>query len=225
MHNLIAGSFTFVGAGTDNGAPTLENPRYTPYHMRHSTAVAGFMTILHGDARFYENIFAEQGRVPQSVRDYCRAQGIEKDTDKPAGTSPYEGWPTPEEYFAMFSAGVPRDRDCYYKPLPVYTGGNVYFGGAKPCSAERDYAVVEGPVKLEYSGGELVTDIFDRMPELRVAPVSTDTLGEAFEPEQRFEAPDGSPIAFDTDFFGARREGEALPGPFAAPSGRIKLIK
>ncbi len=225
VHNLIAGSFTFVGVGTDNGAPTLPNPRYTPYHMPHSTTVAGFMTILHGDARFFGNIFVEQGRVPESVREYCRAQGIEKDTDKPAGTIAYEGWPTPEEYFAMFAGGVPRDRDCYYKPLPVYTGGNVYFGGAKPCSAERDCAVVEGPVKLEYCDGELVTDIFERMPELRVAPVSTETLGEAFEPEQRFEAPDGSPIAFDTDYFGAPREGGALPGPFAAPSGRIKLIK
>ena len=77
VHNLCLGPLTSIGSGTDmrlsDGTPA---PRYTPYHMPHSTAVAGFMTILHGDARFYGNIFAELGRVPQSVRDYCRAQGI-----------------------------------------------------------------------------------------------------------------------------------------------------
>ena len=47
VHNLIAGSFTWVGAGVDNGGQHLPTPRYTPYHVPHRTEVAGFMTILH----------------------------------------------------------------------------------------------------------------------------------------------------------------------------------
>ena len=60
VHNLIAGSFTWVGNGTDNNGKRFPTPRYTPYHMPHRTEVAGFMTILHGDARFYNNIFVQQ---------------------------------------------------------------------------------------------------------------------------------------------------------------------
>lgn len=61
VHNLIAGSFTWVGAGTDNNGKRFPTPRYTPYHIPHRTEVAGFMTILHGDARFYNNIFCAAG--------------------------------------------------------------------------------------------------------------------------------------------------------------------
>ena len=60
VHNLICGGFVSVGIGTDNGAPDIPSPRYTPYHTKHGTQVAGFMTILHGDDRFYNNIFVQK---------------------------------------------------------------------------------------------------------------------------------------------------------------------
>lgn len=225
VHNLIAGSFTYVGKGTDNGGTKLPTPRYTPYHMPHSTAVAGFMTILHGDARFYCNIFADRRAVPQSVTDYVRSEGLEAEYNTVVGTAAFEEYPTEEEYLAMFASGIPADRDCYYKKLPVWTGGNVYLGGARPCSKERGCAVSDAPVSIELVGDELVTDIFDSLPQAEPVRVTTETLGMAFEPEQRFEAPDGSPIAFDTDFFGAHRGAGTVPGPFAAPAGRIRVIK
>ena len=53
VHNLICGALTCVGEGT--------SWRYTPYHMPHRTEVMGFMTILHGDDRFYNNIFVQNG--------------------------------------------------------------------------------------------------------------------------------------------------------------------
>ena len=37
----------------------------------------------------------------------------------------------------------------------------------------------------------------------------------AFEPEEMYEQPDGSPITFDTDFFGEKMQGKVVPGPFA----------
>ena len=36
----------------------------------------------------------------------------------------------------------------------------------------------------------------------------------AFEPEQLFEAPDGSAIVFDVSYDGERRKGSVKAGPF-----------
>lgn len=45
--------------------------------------------------------------------------------------------------------------------------------------------------------------------------ICSDTLGEAFEPEQRFEEPNGDDIFFDTDIYGNKRSGKIIAGPFA----------
>lgn len=45
--------------------------------------------------------------------------------------------------------------------------------------------------------------------------INTDVLGKAFEPEQKFENPDGTPIRFDADYFGKQRGINVIPGPFA----------
>jgi len=64
VHNLIAGSFTWVGLGTDNGGSKLPTPRYTPYHFPHQTVVAGFMTIQDGDEIiFKERTHLQTGRT------------------------------------------------------------------------------------------------------------------------------------------------------------------
>ena len=95
VHNLITGSFTWVGDGTDNGGRRLPTPRYTPYHVPHRTEVAGFMTFLHGDARFYNNIF-----VQKDIREDLVAYAKEKELFEPCkyqficGTKPYDGYPT-----------------------------------------------------------------------------------------------------------------------------------
>lgn len=46
LHNLIAG-----------GMKRMDDGRYTPYHLNHSTQIKGFRTITEGDHRFYNNIF------------------------------------------------------------------------------------------------------------------------------------------------------------------------
>ena len=45
--------------------------------------------------------------------------------------------------------------------------------------------------------------------------ITSDTLGEAFEPEERFENPDGSDIIFDCDINGIKRGSSLIPGPWA----------
>ena len=47
--------------------------------------------------------------------------------------------------------------------------------------------------------------------------VNSDILGCAFEPEERFENPDGTDIVFDRDYFGGHRGVNVIPGPFASP--------
>lgn len=225
VHNLIAGSFTWVGNGTDNNGKRFPTPRYTPYHMPHRTEVAGFMTILHGDARFYNNIF-----VQQEIRDDLTAfaQSIGKNCMDGfqfiCGTKPYDGYPTPEEYFGRFSLDAAEDRgnrDIYYDHLPVATGGNVYFNGAQPCDIEKDCKVDSEhmvALKLEEENGKwrLNTNLYEYLPKFETQVISTEVLGEAFEPEQKFEAPDGTPILFNQDYFGLKRDAVMpLAGPFA----------
>lgn len=62
----------------------------------------------------------------------------------------------------------------------------------------------------------LDTNVFDLLPTFETSFVSTETLGEAFEPEQKFESPDGTAIVFDADYFGTHRAVSPLPGPFAS---------
>ena len=141
VHNLIAGSFTWVGEGTDNSGRKMATPRYTPYHIKHRTEVAGFMTFLHGDVRFYNNIFV-QPEIRQDLLEYTQSVGTNKLTEYNfiCGTKPYDGYPDAESYFAQFTAetaierfgldGSVNNRDMYYEHLPVYTEGNCYFNHA-----------------------------------------------------------------------------------------------
>ncbi len=222
VHNLIAGGITAVGTGTDNGAKTLSSPRYTPYHIPHRTEVMGFMTFLHGDARFYNNIFVQQPMQPalKDVMDNMGHNGWD-DGNILAGIFPYDGYPTQAEWEKEFEGycgmgSAPSDR--YYMHLPVWAAGNVYFNGARPWEKERDFAVADhtASLVLEERDGEYVlkTDLYQYLPEIAAPCISTELLGMAFEPEQPFENPDGTPILFDRDYFGVHRGVRPLPGPF-----------
>lgn len=236
VHNLIAGSFTYVGKGTDNQALTLQSCRYTPYHVAHRTEVAGFMTILHGDARFYNNIFVQQP-VREDLKRVSESSIYDKEEGGPGvvqfvcGTRPYDEYPTLEEYVARFNAHLPmdsEDKDRYYDHLPVWTGGNAYFNGAQPCRKESD-AVVDGAhtVRLELAEREgaytLSTNLYEFLPDGANQTISTKILGMAFEPEQYFEQPNGDPIVFAEDYFGAHRPLNPLSGPFAERYQEVSL--
>ena len=232
VHNLITGSFTWVGQGTDNGGRRLPTPRYTPYHVPHRTEVAGFMTILHGDARFYNNIFVQK-EIRQDLTTYAESSGMAAMCQFVCGTMPYDGYPTAEEYFSRFTPESAVDhwgKDIYYDHLPVYTGGNVYFNGAQPCDREENYRVdrehhVTVSLKEEDGRYRLETNLYEHLPEFEIPFVSTEMLGEAFEPEQKFEEPDGTPILFAYDYFGEKREIVPLAGPFAKIRRYLELIQ
>ncbi|MBE5833762.1 MAG: right-handed parallel beta-helix repeat-containing protein [Butyrivibrio sp.] len=223
VHNLIMGSFTYVGSGTDNGGRKFATDRYTPYHVPHSTKIAGFMTILHGDARFYNNIFIQKN-VRRDLMEYIISNNADtlNKNNMICGTKPYDNYPTADIYFAGLGPNTKKNtgsNDAYYDHLPVYTGGNAYFNGALPCNVEQ-YGYVDDKHKivvelLEKDGRyTLKTNLYEYLPRNLTCPVSSNILGMAFEPEQFFENPDGTPVEFHEDYFGRNRGIHPLCGPF-----------
>lgn len=225
VHNLICGSLVSVGIGTDNGAPIIPSPRYTPYHVHHGTQIAGFMTILHGDMKFYNNIFIQK-KIRSCMKALSELMGSDgnmwDDCNMITGTSPYDEYPTFEQWKKNFEGycGMGSDvGDLYYEHLPVWASGNSYFNGARPWKKESDaFSDTENTVSISLEqkddGWYLHTNLYDFLPENRDGIISTETLGIAFEPEQKYENPDGSPIIFNQDFSGEHRDVLTCAGPF-----------
>lgn len=235
VHNLVYGSLVGIGMGADNGAPDLPSPRYTPYHKIHGTQVAGFMTILHGDTKFYNNIFIQKPIRPcmQAIADIMGSDKNGWDNcNLLAGTFPYNGYPVFAEWEKQFEGycgmGVPAGNK-YYDHLPVWCGGNLYYNGARAWEKETDaYTDSDHTVTVELEeredGWYLNTNLYGLLPEEKAGIISTEILGMAFEPEQRYENPDGSPIVFDQDYFGAHRGMTALAGPLTEKAaGPVKV--
>ena len=223
VHNLFGGSIAAVGRGVKNGSDKYDSTRYTPIHMPHRTEITGFMSILHGDVRFYNNVFVQQSvreKMAEMVADYRDNEW--EDENLTAGTLTYSGYMNEETWKSCFDGycgeGCPQNRDRYYMPLPVWTGGNVYFNGAQPADIEEDFTLdkehhITLELKEEAGQYRLETNLMEYLPEARL--ITSDTLGMAFEPEQRFETPDGEDIIFDTDFYGNSRMNNLVAGPFA----------
>ena len=229
-HNLIAGSFTYVGTGTNNaGLAVPESVRYTPYHVPHGTAVAGFMSILHGDAQFHNNIFV-QTPVPDGYSAYAAESGKDRlcELNLTCGTIPYDGYPTWQAYMQTFTMDkVYSDRSIYYTHLPVTSCGNVYFNGAVPADCEASPVCSGTPVTLEVREENdrftLRTDLYAHLPHITTQTITTDVLGQAFEPEQCYENPDGSFLTLDADMLGRAHGVTPLPGPFAIATEQLVL--
>ena len=218
VHNLILGAITSIGENTDHpGMPS--QPRYTPYHFPHRTEVMGFMTFLHGDDRFYNNIFI-QAYDPKEL--ICS-----RDDNREVGTFVFEGYPTYEEWIAWFKVDQPfvsmvDTAKYHFSHLPVWCAGNAYFNGARAWSHEKNGLVNTTDrvfVRLSFDEDKkprIETNVYAFLKDFSVGIINSDILGRAFEPDQRYENPDGSAIVFDSDYFGGHRGPAPLPGPFAA---------
>ena len=229
INNLVGGSFSLINSGVDSIVNNQREPRYTPYHIRHRTEVAGFMTILHGDDRIYNNIFIQN-------------QPVENDSLTPAdaayevvGTAPFDIFPSYDEWIAQFDFTKEPDMGAlapaHFGHLPVWVGGNAYFNGATVCKHEKDMLIdsdnkAYAKIVVDGDSYSLDTNLLSLLGDFKNKVMCTEDLGCAFEPEQRFESPDGSDIIFDTDYFGNKRDASAIPGPIAAAAdaGCIRLI-
>ena len=223
VHNLICGSFTSVGSGCDTIVEGKLRQRYTPYHIPHRTEVMGFMTILHGDDRFYNNIFVQ--RWPKEdvlIRSDSKEEYFKE--NRQVGTNLFDEYETYDEWIKHFDMDndVPDMRELekyHFYPLPVYIEGNAYLLGALPYKKEKHNLVnsdSEVIINLKEEDGHTVleTNVYDLVKDFKVEMISSETLGKAFEPEERFENPDGSEITFNIDYFNETRD-TVVPGPFA----------
>ncbi len=225
VHNLICGSLTCVGEGT--------GPRYTPYHIPHRTEVMGFMTILHGDDRFYNNIFLQKWPEDDIVIPHDSDDGEDIENRK-VGTFVMDEYPTYDEWISQFdftkNADMKKLEPVHEGHLPVWIEGNVYLSGAKGYAKEKNGLQINGSeaaADLIEKDGKciLLTNIYDLIGDFKDRMIHSDILGKAFEPEERFENPDGTPITFDKDYFGNHRGEKILPGPFAEGADRIELTR
>lgn len=223
VHNLILGSFTSIGSGVDQIINGVNQPRYTPYHIRHRTEVAGFMTILHGDNRFYNNIFIQNWPV-SADGEKKEDMGMIMDTNEEVGTAVFDEYPTYEEWIGKFEMDKPANMftlsNYHFDHLPIWAKGNVYLNGAKAWKHEQDKLIVEsGIAKVELSEEDgnyiLRTNLYELMGDYKTGIIDSDILGKAFEPEERFEQPNGADIIFDQDYLGNHRGLHSIPGPFA----------
>ena len=219
VHNLCAGSFTYVGEGT--------GPRYTPYHMPHRTEVMGFMSILHGDDRFYNNIFIQKWPSELPVTEEASEDPEHKPQNRKVGTFCWDEYPVYDDWIAQFDLDEKFPSMMkHFKPqmdhLPVWIDGNAYFEGASAWKNEKNRFVDEsGNVRVDVVEKEdgswyIDTNIYEVMKDFKVDMISTSTLGKVFEPQQCYENTDGTPITFDSDYFGNHRGISVIPGPFAS---------
>jgi hypothetical protein len=98
---------------------------------------------------------------------------------------------------------------------PCFASGNVYCNNAAPFEKEAHGMVVPDNlnIKIEDDGREVYLSFtWKELTGLQTEIVSTERLGKAKLPKQRYEQPDGNSIVFDTDYQGATRDAKPAPG-------------
>ncbi|HWT24403.1 MAG TPA: right-handed parallel beta-helix repeat-containing protein, partial [Solirubrobacteraceae bacterium] len=208
VHNLVCGTVSLE--------PVVERP--TPYHVPHSTQVAGYAAILGGDDRFVGNVFLG-GDVDRA---YGRTARFQERIGH--GTAGYDGHPSSlAGYLAQVDDPSKGDHQRFMDvKQPVYVRDNVYAAGAGAYEdEERPVVLGDGEVTVAVvDDGDQVfveTQLPEAFGEARVAVVTGGDLERVRFVDAEFEEPDGSPARFDTDLTGARKTGdESYPaGPLA----------
>ncbi len=212
--------------GTVRREPVLD--RATPYHLPHSTQVAGYGTILGADDRWFGNVFAsvDPTRAYSSeVRDASSVQ---------CGTSGYDSHPTSlAEYLERISEQAPGDHERYaHVRRPVYIQSNLYLGDARPFDREQVPQVLRGPVPpivLEERDGSTVlrSALPAEFEELRTPVLSGRALPRTSLSDADFEERDGSPARLDVDLLGVAKDedGTSPVGPLADWGSGSQLIE
>jgi hypothetical protein len=181
-----------------------ERNRTTPYHLAHSTKLAGTGTITGSDNRFYNNLFFG-GDVNDSPKP-------DFENNNPERTTGFGLW--------VYDA----------RRLPIHTGGNFYTNEARSSATELNASRMRplGFPRLVESGGQVFLD-FDSYPDLQQPAcvlVTTQLLGETATSGLPFENSDGSALSIDTDFFGkSRSRTHPAAGPFESVGTGLMRLK
>jgi hypothetical protein len=206
VHNLVCGTVLLV--------PVVERP--TPYHVPHSTQVAGYAAIVGGDDRYIGNVFlGGDGAAYGPGSRFGEGAGY--------GTAGYDGHPASlAEYLEQVDDPSRGDHERFTDAKQaVYIRDNVYGPGAEPYEGEEATVLESAAVRVveEDDAVYLETDLPAEFDQARVGPVT------GLEPVRfvgaEFEERDGSPARFDVDLVGDRWTGAA--GPIAGlVSGSVR---
>lgn len=193
IHNLFAGNILM----------RLAPSRFTPYHLPHSTSVAGLMGILLGDDRFYNNIFLSN--IPPKNKNLF------------SGLNAFNGFPLVEDNWYQ-DKKTPNDFAALR--LPVYIESNLYYNKALAFEREKNSIVDkqhDPSVRIEQTEEKIFLNININQSYKKVKTrfITTDVLGTSFQTETPFENNDGSKLLIDSDFLNNLRSRiSPKSGPF-----------
>ncbi len=234
-HNLLASPaslelFSQGGAfvnnlvcGTVSLEPVLDRP--TPFHVPHSTEVAGYAAIHGGDDRHVGNLFLGGTDAPAYGPTGRAGASVSH------GTAGYDGHPASLPEFLAAVADVTRGDHERFAGVkqPVYLRDNVYGGGARAYDRETRPVVLDGATEVTVvdEGDEVYLEVVlpESFDDVRVGV----TTGAQLEPvrfvDAEFEERDGTPARPDVDLLGAVKSltGAYPAGPLATlASGRSR---
>ncbi len=186
VHNLIAGMLCMWP----------EPGRFTPYHLPHSTEIAGLSTIFSGDDRYYNNIFLGYSK-----------EEIKRDARYNYGLTGYNNAILP----VWIDGNVYYDKARHFNKEVNYIE-NPDFKPSVVISREGEDVFIE--FNLEGKAAEIKTSL-----------VTTERLGKAKMSKEGYENPDGSQLRIDSDYSGNKRsETNPSAGPFENPGvGTIRM--
>lgn len=214
--------------GTVSLDPVVERP--TPYHVPHSTQVAGYAAITGGDDRYIGNIFLG------GDRDLAYAPGATRPGRRDAGygTAGYDGHPASlEDFLALVSDPTKGDHERFAHVLqPVYVRDNVYASGARAFAAEAGATVLDdGDVTATVvdEGAEVFLECSLPVPydDVRVPTVGGADLERVRFVDADFEEADGTPAVLATDLVGAAKtlSGSYPAGPLSALTSGVSRTR
>lgn len=175
--------------------------RATPYHVPHSTLIAGFAPVYGGDDRFYNNIFIGQEGIPN------------------VGTEIYNGYNTSLSEFKEAVAKAEGDHESFHKiKQPVYIKDNAYFNKANQFNRE-DRNFIDESVNPDLSIVEEGNDVYlnisvpESFIEFKGQVYDTETLPKVRIVDADFEDENGNSLTINTDLNDDLREHESMIGP------------
>ena len=199
--------------------------RSTPYHIPHSTKIAGFSVVLGGDDRFYNNIFV-------GIEEFEGIVSGDHNSKAGVGTAHFDGYTTSLEEYLEEVHKEPGDVGIFLdNNQPVYINNNIYLKGAVPFEKEENNFTaeqLEPDIRIAEEGEEvyLFCDLPAEYEKIRGQIQTTDTLNKVRLVDADFENPDGSKLVCDSDYRGEKRKKKSGIGPIVdlKPGGnRIKV--
>ncbi|WP_436955663.1 right-handed parallel beta-helix repeat-containing protein [Staphylococcus sp. AS1337] len=175
--------------------------RATPYHVPHSTLIAGFAPVYGGDDRFYNNIFIGQEGIPN------------------VGTEIYNGYNTSISEFKEAVAKEEGDHESFHKiKQPVYIEDNAYFNKANQFNREERNFIdesVDPNLSIIEEGDDVYLNISlpESFIEFKGKVYDTETLPKVRIVDADFEDENGNSLTLNTDLNDDLRENESMIGP------------